>query len=106
MNIVKAKTYEGYLYARASVPTEFFVSMESRDGQSIYDEKRLKAAGGDWERLNFTLKPKATDGAGRFAIKLKQPRSLRIGYAFLQPGEWGRFAGLPVRKDVAQGLID
>jgi hypothetical protein len=106
MNFVKGKTYEGYLYVRASVPTEFFVSLESRDGLSIYAEKRLKSAGGDWQRLNFTLKPNASERAGRFAIKLKQPGALRIGYAFLQPGEWGRFKGLPVRKDVAQGLID
>jgi Domain of Unknown Function (DUF1080)/Alpha-L-arabinofuranosidase C-terminal domain len=106
MNFVKGKTYDGYVYVRASVPTEFSVSLESRDGQSVYAEKRLKTAGGDWQRLNFTLKPNASDRAGRFAIKLKQPGTLRIGYAFLQPGEWGRFAGLPVRKDVAQGLID
>jgi hypothetical protein len=105
MNFVKAKNYEGYVYARAGVQTDFFVSLESRDGQSIYDEKRLRAAGGDWQRVDFALKPKAADRAGRFAIKLKQPGALRIGYAFLQPGDWGRFAGLPVRKDVAQALI-
>ena len=29
-----------------------------------------------------------------------------LGHAFLQPGEWGRFKGLPVRRDVAKGLID
>jgi hypothetical protein len=28
-----------------------------------------------------------------------------LGYCFLQPGQWGRFEGLPVRLDVAQGLI-
>jgi Alpha-L-arabinofuranosidase len=106
MNFVKGKTYEGYVFVRASVPMEFFVSLESRDGQSIYDEKRLKTASGYWERLNFTLKPMAPEHAGRFAIKLKRPGTLRVGYAFLQPGEWGRFKGLPVRKDIAQGLID
>ena len=106
MNFVKAKSYDGYVYVRASVPTEFVVSLESRDGQTIYDKKRLRAATGDWQRLNFTLKPSAAERAGRFAIKLKQPGTLRVGYAFLQPGEWGRFKGLPVRKDVAQGLID
>ena len=29
-----------------------------------------------------------------------------LGHAFLQPGEWGRFKGLPVRRDVAEGLIN
>jgi alpha-L-arabinofuranosidase len=27
-----------------------------------------------------------------------------IGHVFLQPGEWGRFKGLPVRKDVVEGM--
>ena len=39
-------------------------------------------------------------------MKLKQPGSIVLGHAFLQPGEWGRFKGLPVRRDVAEGLID
>ena len=43
---------------------------------------------------------------GRFALKLKQPGSVTLGHAFLQPGPWGRFKGLPVRRDVAEGLID
>jgi hypothetical protein len=46
------------------------------------------------------------DKAGRFAIKLKQAGSVTVGYAFLQPGSWGRFKNLPVRKDVAEGLIN
>lgn len=106
LNLVRARTFEGYVYVRASVPTEFFVSLESRDGQQIQAEKRLQAAAGDWHRVDFRLIPKITEDAGRFAIKLKQPGILQIGYAFLQPGAWGRFKGLPVRKDVAQGLID
>ena len=28
-----------------------------------------------------------------------------LGYALLQPGDWGRFKGLPVRKDVGEGLV-
>ena len=38
-------------------------------------------------------------------MKLKQPGRIALGYAFLQPGDWGRFKGLPVRKDVAEGLL-
>ena len=63
-------------------------------------------AGNDWQRLDFTLTPGANDNVGRFALKLKQPGSVTLGHAFLQPGEWGRFKGLPVRRDVAEGLID
>ena len=54
----------------------------------------------------FTLTPNATDAAGRFAVTLRKPGSVALGYAFLQPGPWGRFKGLPVRRDVVEGLID
>jgi Domain of Unknown Function (DUF1080)/Alpha-L-arabinofuranosidase C-terminal domain len=105
MNFAKGKTYEGYVYARANGSTEFFVALESRAGQ-ILAEKKLTIAGGDWQRVDFTLKPNAAERTGRLAIKLKRAGALSLGYAFLQPGECGRFKGLPVRKDVAQGLIE
>ena len=105
MNYVKGKSYEGYLWARTKSPTEIFVALESRDGSLVYAEKRLKLMAGNWQRLDFDLKPNAADEAGRLAVKLKQPGSVRLGYAFLQPGSWGRFKELPVRKDVAEGLI-
>ena len=37
--------------------------------------------------------------------ELAEPGSVVLGYAFLQPGPWGRFKDLPVRKDVAEALI-
>ena len=106
MNFVAGKNYEGYLWARATSPTEVFVALESRDGSAVYGEKSLKLKAGDWQRLDFDLKPDAADQAGRFAVKLKQPGSVTLGYAFLQPGPWGRFKNLPDRRDVAQGLIN
>jgi Domain of Unknown Function (DUF1080)/Alpha-L-arabinofuranosidase C-terminal domain len=105
MNFVKDKPYEGHLRVRARNATQLFVALESRDGTTIYAEQPLRAEAGDWQRLDFTLMPTASDIDGRFAIKLKQPGSLQVGFAFLEPGAWGRFAGLPVRKDVAEGLI-
>lgn len=106
MNFVRGKSYEGYLWARAAAPVELFVALENQDGSTVYAEKSLKLKAGDWQKLAFTLKPDAGDKAGRFAIKLKQPGTVNVGYAFLQPGKWGRFKGLPIRKDVAEGLID
>lgn len=106
MNFVKDKPYEGYLFVRSRMPTEFFVALESRDGTRAYAEQKLKTAGNSWHRVDFTLKPRGTDRAGRFTIKMKHPGTMAVGYALLQPGEWGRFKGLPVRKDVALGLID
>lgn len=100
------KPYEGLLWARAEQPTDLWVALESADGDRILAEKRVRVKAGDWQRLTFSLTPKATEKKGRFAIKLKQPGSVTLGYAFLQPGKWGRFKGLPVRRDVAEGLVD
>jgi alpha-L-arabinofuranosidase len=106
MSFVAGKTYDGYVWVRAEKPTTLFVAMESRDGSRIYAEAPLALTSRDWQRLDFTLTPGAADKAGRFALKLKQPGSIALGHAFLEPGEWGRFKGLPVRRDVAEGLID
>ncbi len=106
MNFVKDKSYDGYVWARAESPAELFVALESKDGSTVYAEKSLKLKTGGWQRLDFNLTPRTTDHAGRFAIKLKQPSSVTIGYAFLQPGSWGRFKNLPVRRDVAEGLVN
>ncbi|HWD92245.1 MAG TPA: family 16 glycoside hydrolase [Verrucomicrobiae bacterium] len=106
MNFVRGKRYEGYVYVRAQKPTSFFVSLENGTASQVYSQKRLKVAGGEWQRVEFSLTPDQNDTAGGFSLKLKEPGSITVGYVFLQPGEWGRFKGLPVRKDVGQGLVD
>jgi hypothetical protein len=107
------KPYEGWLWARAERATDLYVALESGDGSRIYDEARLPLpAGGTWCRLDFRLTPSGSDAAhgtgsasGRFAVKLKRPGDVLLGYAFLQPGPWGRFKGLPVRRDIAEALV-
>jgi hypothetical protein len=105
LHVQRGKVYEGFVVVRAPVPTAFYVALESHDGAQIYAERRLTAPAGNWQRLDFKLTPNATDANARFALKLKQPGSMTVGYAFLQPGAWGRFKGLPVRRDVAEALI-
>jgi alpha-L-arabinofuranosidase len=106
MALVGNRPYEGYVWVRTEKPTELWVALESRDGATVYAEQPLEAVGNQWQRLDFFLTPSAADPAARLAIKLKQPGSVVVGQAFLEPGEWGRFKGLPVRKDVVNGLID
>lgn len=105
MWFVADKPYEGGVWARADRPAEVFVAIESRDGKQIYTEARFQTISSDWKRYDFTL-TSPTSGEGRFAIKLKRPGSIELGLADLEPGEWGRFKGLPVRKDVALALVD
>ena len=106
MNWQAGKVYEGYLWVRAEPGLTLSVALESRDGAVAYAETPLTVTTNGWQRLNFNLTPTATDAAGRFAIELKQPGTVDLGYALIQPGDWGRFKGLPVRKDVGEGLVN
>ena len=106
MNFVGGNLYTGTLDVRADVPTTIWVSLESADGSAVYAEQSLSVTSNNWQQLTFNLTPAASESNGRFSIKLKQPGSVMVGYAFLQPGPWGCFQGLPVRKDVVQGLIN
>jgi alpha-L-arabinofuranosidase len=105
MHFVGGKPYEGYVWLRSREAAEVWVALESGDGADGLAEARLDVAGGDWKRFDFSFTPGKTVSGGRFAIKLKRPGDVAVGHAFLQPGEWGRFKGLPVRKDVADGLV-
>ncbi|HEX5242098.1 MAG TPA: family 16 glycoside hydrolase, partial [Tepidisphaeraceae bacterium] len=106
MNFIQGKPYEGYAWVRAEKPVTLFASMESHDGSRRLAEKSLNVSAGDWQRVDFTLTPSGSDSNGQFVLSLKQPGTLVIGHAFMQPGEWGRFKGLPVRRDVAEGMIN
>ncbi|MDB5325354.1 MAG: putative alpha-L-arabinofuranosidase [Phycisphaerales bacterium] len=97
--------YDGCVWAKAEAATQLTAALESADGKT-YAEQTLELAAGEWRKLDLNLTPSADDAHGRFTLKLKQPGAVTLGYAFLQPGEWGRFKGLPVRKDVVLGLLD
>jgi hypothetical protein len=100
------RDYEGFLRVKTLAPVEVVVSLRGSDGQTILAEKALRTgAGREFQQLAFSLIPSATDLKGRFAITLRQPGRATIGYAFLQPGKWGRYKGLPVRKDLAEAIL-
>src|SRR5205814_932402 len=106
ISLIAGKPYEGYVWLRAAEATPLYAALESADGSKVYAESKLDPKSTpDWQRIDFTLTPSAADANARFALKLKQPRSLALGHAFLQAGEWGRFNNLPVRKDVADGIV-
>jgi hypothetical protein len=100
------RSYEGFLRVKTAAPMGVVVSLRSADGRAILAEQTLRTrAGREFQRLEFSLTPAASDWQGRLAITLRQPGRATIGYAFLQPGEWGRFRGLPVRKELAEALL-
>ena len=106
MNFVGGNEYDGCLDVRADQPVTVTVSLESQDGTSVYASQDLSVTSNTWEHVKFSLTPTNSDGNGRFVIGLKQPGSVQVGYAFLEPGTWGLYQGLPVRRDVAEGLTN
>ncbi len=106
LNLVQGQPYEGLLVLQAEAAVEVIVALESGDGSQVYAESVLPVPGDKaWHDLAFALTPNAGDPAGRFAIKLKAPGAVWVDYAFLQPGPWGRFRGLALRKDIVEGLL-
>jgi len=106
LHFAAGQLYEGIVWARAEKPQDIKLALQNRDGSQTVAEASVSVKAGDWQRLSFQLTPKATIERGRCAITLRQPGSVSLGYALLQPGEWGRFQNQPVRRDVAEGLIE
>jgi hypothetical protein len=106
MNFIAGKSYEGEVWVRAEAPTTLLAALQSGDGTKTYALKPLDVPAGNWTKLDFTLTPDTSDSHGAFALALKSPGSVTLGYVFLQPGSWGRFKDLPVRKDVVEALIN
>lgn len=100
------KPYEGYVWIRAEKPVEVVAALENHDGSRAYAKTKIAVSGDEWKRYDFALTPDADEANGRFSLRLAAPGSFVVGHAFLQAGEWGRFKGLPVRRDVVEGLID
>ena len=106
LNFVNGKSYDGEVWVEGQPNTNLSVAAESLDGSQIYSEAALRVTKTGWQKLTFTLRPTQNDSNARFSIKLKSPGSLTLGYAFLEPGSWGQFKNLPVRGDVANGLLN
>ncbi len=99
------KPYEGTLWARADAPVDLFAALENNDGSRSLAEERLSVKPGGWQRFTFKLTPRSTEKSARLAITLGKPGTAVLGYVSLQAGDWGRFKGLPVRRDVAEALV-
>ncbi len=107
MHFEAGQPYEGTVYLRSEAPARVKLALQDAEGARTLAEATVEVRPGDsWSAYPFTLKPTAPALLGRFAILMDRPGSVAVGYAMLQPGDWGRFRGLPVRKDVAEALVD
>lgn len=106
INLIGGKPYEGSLRIKSEAAQEVFVSLRDKDG-TVLCEQRIDLTGRKaiYQKVTFELVPEASTIAGRLAITLHRPGSIVVDYAFLQAGEWGRYHGLPVRKEMAEAML-
>ena len=101
MYFAAEKPYRGYLIVKADEAATIHVSLRGKDANVIYDEVAF-SVNGDWQKYAFTLTATEEEKDGCFAICAEGEVS--IGYAFLEPDEWGLYQGLHVRRDVGEAL--
>lgn len=92
------KSYDGILRIKSAKPATVFVSLRDEQGKVLAEKPYQLKGDGTYEKVTFELTSDGTALEGSFGISLKSPGHIELGYAFLQPGEWGRVKGYPLRK--------
>ena len=123
------KPYEGYIFARADAATAVTVTLRDYTSATVLATASITVpAGGAWTQLPYSLTPSGSTAcvgidsdpeiscsnpfpdyicikcAGELSFAISSPGAFWVGYARLEPGPWGRFAGLPVRAEAAATL--
>ena len=105
IHLVANKPYDGILRVKSNSGTEkIYISLRDSNGKIIAEKPYEIQGNGTYEKITFELTPSATDSKGSIGISLKEPGEIELGFAFMQPGEWGRVNGLPVRKMMIDAL--
>jgi hypothetical protein len=105
LGLVGGKPYEGKITLRADAAETVDLALQSADGSRTYAQTSVRTQSTGWRTYSYSLSPTASDALARFTVALTAPGTAHVGYTFLQPGPWGRFDGLPVRKDVADAMV-
>jgi alpha-L-arabinofuranosidase len=98
------KPYDGILRVKTDQPVTVHVSLRDGRGRVLAEKPYRVEGSGNYEKLEFELVPDGEALEGSFGISLKSPGQIDLGYAFLQPGEWGRAMGYPLRKTFVDAL--
>ncbi|MBQ5818001.1 MAG: hypothetical protein IIW35_06565, partial [Bacteroidaceae bacterium] len=104
IHLCKDKVYEGILRVKAMQPTTIYLSLRDNNGEIIAEKPYELKGDGSYEKVVFELTPSAEALEGSFGISLKSKGCIDLGYAFMQPGEWGRVNGYPLRKQFVDAL--
>lgn len=104
IQLLSGKEYDGVLRVKAETPTTIWLSLRDEQGNVLAEKPYVLKGDGTYEKVTFELVPVATTSKGGFAISLKQQGKIELGFAFMQPGEWGRVKGYPLRKPFIEAL--
>lgn len=100
----KNKPYDGVLRIKADKPVSIYLSLRDEHGKVLAEKPYSLKGNGTYEKVEFELTPQNNTIHGSFGISLKAPGKIELGFAFLQPGEWGRVKGYPIRKSFTDAL--
>ena len=98
------KPYDGILRLKSNGADVVYLSLRDSKGNILAEKPYTLKNDGSYEKVTFEFTPSNTDPKGSFGISLKNKGEVELGFVFLQPGEWGRVKGLPVRKMMIDAL--
>jgi alpha-L-arabinofuranosidase len=101
---ITGKSYDGILRVKAQKATTIYLSLRNEKGEVLAEVPYKLKGDGTFEKVHFELTPNAETVKGQFGITLKDQGEIELGFAFLQPGEWGRVKGYPIRKQFVDAL--
>ena len=104
INLEAGKPYDGILRVKSNGAKKIYLSLRDAEGKVLAEKPYMLKGDGSYEKVTFELTPSASDAKGQFGISLKEKGEVELGFAFMQPGEWGRVKGLPVRKMMVDAL--
>lgn len=104
INLEAGKPYDGILRVKSNGSKKIYLSLRDAKGKVLAEKPYMLKGDGSDEKVTFELTPLASDAKGQFGISLKEKGEVELGFAFMQPGEWGRVKGLPVRKMMVDAL--
>ncbi len=100
----KDKSYDGILRIKTEKPVTIYLSLRDETGKILIEKPYTLQGNNTYEKVPFELIPKGNALQGSFGISLKAPGKIELGFAFMQPGEWGRVKGYPIRKSFTDAL--
>ncbi len=99
------KPYDGVLRIKAGKQTDIYISLRDERGNLLAEKTFYLKGDGSYEKVEYELIPNGSTKKGSIGVSLKKPGEIRLGFAFLQPGEWGRIpGGWPIRTMFTDAL--